>query len=105
MLSLSSLTRCAVRLKVRRRVTVEIIQKRLNSSENNSSEKNDTPLRILFFGSDSFSTTCLDLLRKTKEKEPGLYETLRIVTRQPARVGRGRKVTNECRNCNACRLD
>jgi hypothetical protein len=99
-LLLSSLARRSVRLKQRRSITVENIQKRLNSSETKSPR-----LRILFFGSDSFSTTVLHELRRTKEEEPGLYESIRLVTREPARVGRGRKVSNEGTDWNVCRLD
>ena len=97
MLSLSSLARRSVRLKARRSVTVENIQKRLNSSG-----KERRPLRILYFGSDSFSTTVLHELRRTQKEEPGLYDSIHLVARQPARVGRGRKVSNECTNWNAC---
>jgi methionyl-tRNA formyltransferase len=85
---LPTCTRCAVRLNTRPLTRIASIRKSHSSSTEN-------PLRILFFGSDTFSTTCLDLLCKTKEQEPGLYQTLHVVTKTPARIGRGRKMTNE----------
>jgi methionyl-tRNA formyltransferase len=76
---------------------VENIQKRLKSEITKR-----TRLRILFCGSDSFSTTVLHELRRTKEEEPGLYDSIRLVPREPARVGRGRKVSNEGTDWNVC---
>jgi methionyl-tRNA formyltransferase len=49
------------------------------------------PVRILFFGSDTFSVASLKKLHETQKTEPRLYDSLEIVTREPSPGGRGLK--------------
>src|SRR5580704_11625696 len=48
-----------------------------------------TAPNILFFGSDNFSVHTLDRLLQQKKEEPGLYNSLHVITREPAPSGRG----------------
>src|SRR5579862_7917248 len=47
--------------------------------------------RILFFGSDTFSIGSLEKLRQAK-KDEDLYESLEIITKEPAPSGRGLEI-------------
>lgn len=49
------------------------------------------PLRILFFGSDDFSTASLRGLDGLRAERPGLIESVDVATLLPKPVGRGLK--------------
>lgn len=54
-------------------------------------KKQSDPLRILFCGSDEFSSASLRALYEEKERNPGLIESIDVVVRPGKRVGRGLK--------------
>ncbi|KAK8116219.1 formyl transferase [Apiospora sp. TS-2023a] len=54
-------------------------------------KKQSDPLRILFCGSDEFSTASLRALHEEQERNPGLIESIDVVVRPGKRVGRGLK--------------
>lgn len=54
-------------------------------------KKQSDPLRILFCGSDEFSTASLRALHEEKERNPDLIESIDVVVRPGKRVGRGYK--------------
>ncbi|KAF2399283.1 Formyltransferase [Trichodelitschia bisporula] len=56
-----------------------------------SSARISKPLRILFCGSDEFSTPSLLALHKEHQINPGLVEHLEVACRPPKRVGTGLK--------------
>ncbi|KAI0170855.1 methionyl-tRNA formyltransferase [Pestalotiopsis sp. NC0098] len=56
-----------------------------------SKQKTSEPLRILFCGSDDFSSANLRALREEQLRNPGLIESIDVVVRPGKRVGRGNK--------------
>ncbi|KAK9481097.1 formyl transferase [Lipomyces japonicus] len=48
------------------------------------------PLRIAFFGSDTFSAESLKQLYSLKQSDPSIIEDLQVLTRRPKRAGRGK---------------
>ncbi|KAK8053734.1 Formyltransferase [Apiospora saccharicola] len=54
-------------------------------------KKQSDPLRILFCGSDEFSSASLRALHEEKERNPGLIDSIDVVVRPGKRVGRGLK--------------
>ncbi|KAK7931648.1 formyl transferase [Apiospora marii] len=54
-------------------------------------KKQSDTLRILFCGSDEFSSASLRALHEEKERNPGLIESIDVVVRPGKRVGRGLK--------------
>ncbi|KAK6218260.1 hypothetical protein LQW54_002787 [Pestalotiopsis sp. IQ-011] len=56
-----------------------------------STRKTSEPLRILFCGSDDFSSANLRALREEQLRNPGLIESIDVVVRPGKRVGRGNK--------------
>ncbi|KAK7943017.1 Methionyl-tRNA formyltransferase [Apiospora aurea] len=55
-------------------------------------KKQSDSLRILFCGSDEFSSASLRALHEEKERNPGLIESIDVVVRPGKRVGRGLKL-------------
>ncbi|KAK8084796.1 methionyl-tRNA formyltransferase [Apiospora hydei] len=55
-------------------------------------KKQSDALRILFCGSDEFSSASLRALHEEKERNPGLIESIDVVVRPGKRVGRGLKL-------------
>lgn len=64
--------------------------RRFQSSQQ-SSQKRSEPLRILFCGSDEFSSANLRALHEEQLRNPGLIESIDVVIRPGKRVGRGNK--------------
>ncbi|ETS74625.1 hypothetical protein PFICI_13109 [Pestalotiopsis fici W106-1] len=56
-----------------------------------STQKRSEPLRILFCGSDEFSSANLRALHEEQLRNPGLIESIDVVVRPGKRVGRGNK--------------
>ncbi|KAF3008080.1 Methionyl-tRNA formyltransferase [Neopestalotiopsis sp. 37M] len=64
--------------------------RRFQSSQQ-SSQKRSEPLRVLFCGSDEFSSANLRALHEEQLRNPGLIESIDVVIRPGKRVGRGNK--------------
>ena len=64
-------------------------QKRLYASQANASQATSEPLRILFCGSDEFSSTSLRALYKEHERDKALIESINVVCRPAKPVNRG----------------
>ncbi|KAI9899946.1 hypothetical protein N3K66_004208 [Trichothecium roseum] len=67
------------------------LPRRHSSSFVTSSGESTEPLRILFFGSDDFSTASLRGLDGLRAEKPGLIESIDVATLLPKPVGRGLK--------------
>ncbi|KAK8879533.1 formyl transferase [Apiospora arundinis] len=61
------------------------------SQEQQRKKKESDALRILFCGSDEFSSASLRALHEEKERNPGLIESIDVVVRPGKPVGRGMK--------------
>lgn len=70
-------------------------QIRSNSTTTTPSTKTSDPLRILFCGSDEFSSASLTALAREHTRNPSLIRSIDVVVRPPKPTGRGYRVLRE----------
>jgi len=69
-----------------------------------STPKASKPLRILFCGSDEFSSASLRALHSEQVQNPGIIRSIDVLIRPGKRVGRNLKKVREGKlfNCESC---